>query len=68
MILGLFFRVGVLCVLIVTLVHLVALWDSGGGFQTRLPALEMSILLVSVLFIGPESTAWIRAEARSGGF
>jgi putative oxidoreductase len=53
MILGLFFRIGVLCVLIITLVHLVALWDSSGGFQTRLPALEMSILLVSILFIGP---------------
>ena len=53
MILGLFFRIGVLFALVVTLVHLVALWDSGGNFYTRLPALEMSILLVSLLFIGP---------------
>lgn len=52
MILGLFFRIGVLFILIVTLVHLVALWDSG-DFHARLPALEMSILLVSVLLIGP---------------
>jgi putative oxidoreductase len=52
MILGLFFRIGVLFVLIVTLVHLVALWG-GSGLYTKLPALEMSILLVSILFIGP---------------
>lgn len=53
MILGLFFRIGVLCALAVTLVHLVALWNSHGDFHTRLPALEMSILLLSLLFIGP---------------
>jgi putative oxidoreductase len=51
MVLGLFFRVGVLLVLAVTLVHLIAVWDS--GFYTRLPALEMAILLLSVLFVGP---------------
>ena len=53
MILGLFFRIGVLCALIVTLVHLVALWNAAGGFYRRLPAIEMSILLLSLLFIGP---------------
>jgi putative oxidoreductase len=53
MILGLFFRIGVLCALAVTLVHLVALWNSRGDFYTPLPALEMSILLFSLLFIGP---------------
>jgi putative oxidoreductase len=52
MILGLFFRIGVLFVLIITLVHLVALWGSA-GFYTKLPALEMAILLLSLLFIGP---------------
>src|ERR1700736_258719 len=52
MILGLFFRIGVLCVLIVTLVHLVALWDSGGGFQPRVPARDMWFLLFSILFVG----------------
>jgi putative oxidoreductase len=52
MILGLFFRIGVLFVLIVTLVHLVAIWG-GSGFYARMPALEMAILLVSLLFIGP---------------
>jgi putative oxidoreductase len=53
MILGLFFRVGVLLALAITLVHLVAVWDSHGDFYARLPALEMSILLLSLLFIGP---------------
>ena len=52
MILGLFFRLGVLLTLIITLVHLVAVWDSHGDFLARLPALEMAILLVSLLFIG----------------
>jgi putative oxidoreductase len=53
MILGLFFRIGVLFALVVTLVHLVAVWHSRGEFLVRLPAFEMSILLVSLLFIGP---------------
>jgi putative oxidoreductase len=51
MILGLFFRVGVLLALVVTLVHLVAIWDE--DFYTRMPVLEMAILLLSMLFIGP---------------
>ena len=53
MILGLFFRVGVLLTLVLALVHLVAVWDSHGDFHARLPALEMAILLVSLLLIGP---------------
>ena len=53
MVLGLFFRVGVLLALIVTIVHLVALWDTTGQFYIRLPALEMATLLLSLLFIGP---------------
>lgn len=52
MILGLFFRIGVLLTLAVTLVHLVVLWDSRADFYARLPAIEMSILLLSLLFIG----------------
>ena len=39
--------------LVVTLVHLVAVWHSRGEFLVRLPAFEMSILLISLLFIGP---------------
>jgi putative oxidoreductase len=53
MILGLFFRVGVLFDLVITLIHLVGLWDSHGDFGARLPALEMAIILLSLLFIGP---------------
>jgi len=53
MILGLFFRIGVLFALVVTLVHLIAVWHSRGEFLVRLPAFEMSILLISLLFIGP---------------
>jgi putative oxidoreductase len=53
MILGLFFRIGVLFVLAVALVHLLAVWDSHGDLHTRMPAIEMSILLLSLLFIGP---------------
>jgi putative oxidoreductase len=53
MVLGLFFRIGILFALIVTLVHLVALWSARGGLYTRLPTLEISILLLSLLLVGP---------------
>jgi len=53
MILGLFFRVGVLFALAVTIVHMVAVIHSRGDFFVRLPAFEMTILLLSLLFIGP---------------
>lgn len=53
MILGLFFRLGVIFTLAVTVIHLVAVWDTHGDFLTRLPALEMAILLLSLLLIGP---------------
>jgi putative oxidoreductase len=53
MILGLFFRVGVLLTLIITIVHLVAIWQTHGDFHSRMPAVEMSILLLGVLFVGP---------------
>src|SRR5262245_3464057 len=45
MILGLFFRIGVLFTLVITVLHLIVLWDSSSDFYARLPALEMSILL-----------------------
>ena len=53
MILGLFFRVGVLFTLAVTAVHLLSVIHNRGDFYVRLPAFEMSILLLSLLFIGP---------------
>jgi putative oxidoreductase len=52
MVLGLFFRVGVLLTMAVTLVHLIAIWGKA-DFYGRLPALEMAILLLCLLFIGP---------------
>ena len=51
-ILGLFFRIGVLLTLIITLVHLVVLFQHD-GFYARLPTLEMAILLFALLLIGP---------------
>lgn len=51
MILGLFFRIGVLLALAVALVHLIAIW--GDDFYARMPVLEISILLLSMLLIGP---------------
>jgi putative oxidoreductase len=53
MVLGLFFRIGVLFTLAVTLVDLIAVWDTHGDFHARLPALEMAVLLLCLLFIGP---------------
>ena len=53
MVLGLLFRLGVLFTLIVTLVHLIALWSARGGLYARMPVLEMSILLLSLLLVGP---------------
>lgn len=53
MVLGLFFRIGVLFALAVTLVHLIGIWDSHGDFHARMPALEMAILLLSMLLVGP---------------
>jgi putative oxidoreductase len=53
MILGLFFRIGVLFALAVAVVHLVAIWDSQGDFHTRILAVEVAILLLSLLLIGP---------------
>jgi len=52
MVLGLFFRIGILLTLAITVVHMVAVW-SAGSFHARLPALEMSILLFALLFVGP---------------
>ena len=53
MILGLFFRVGVLFTLLITVIDLIAVWQTRGDFHSRMPALEMAILLLGVLFVGP---------------
>ncbi|MEP6686514.1 MAG: DoxX family protein [Verrucomicrobiota bacterium] len=52
MIFGLFFRIGVLLVLAITLVH-VAVAKGALGFHGAIPAVETAIVLVSLLFIGP---------------
>jgi putative oxidoreductase len=53
MILGLLFRIGVLLALAVTVVHLIAVWGGHGDLHSRIPVLEMAVLLLSLLFIGP---------------
>jgi putative oxidoreductase len=52
MILGLFFRIGVLFTLVITLVHLIGLWSTN-NLHGLLAPLEMSILLLALLFVGP---------------
>lgn len=53
MIFGLFFRVGVLLALMLTLVDLAATFSSRSAFQARLLPVEMTIILVSLSFVGP---------------
>ncbi len=50
---GLFFRIGILLVLAITIVHAIAISKGAAGFQAALAATEMAIVLVSLLFIGP---------------
>ena len=52
MILGLFFRIGVLLTLVITIIHLVVVFQHA-GFYARIPTLEMAILLFALLLIGP---------------
>ena len=49
MIFGLFFRIGILLVLVVTLLHVAG----AKNFHSVIPAIEMAIVLVSLLLIGP---------------
>ena len=65
MILGLFFRIGVLFALAVTLVHLVAVWHTRGEFLVRMPAFEMSILLVVSFSSAPANTASTKIKKTS---
>ena len=52
MIFGLFFRPGVLLVLLITLVHLLGALD-GGTLRANLAAVELALVLVGLLFVGP---------------
>ena len=53
LIFGLFFRAGLLLGLVVTLVHLAAVLSREPALLTLVPAIEICIVLVSLLFIGP---------------
>ena len=52
MIFGLFFRIGVLLVLVIAIGHAIAAYE-GTGFRVALPSIEMCFVLAGVLFIGP---------------
>jgi len=50
---GLFFRIGLLLTLTITCIDAIVVARGNGGFHAALPAIEMSIVLLSLLFIGP---------------
>ena len=52
MIFGLFFRIGVLLVLVIAIGHAIAVYE-GTGFRVALPSIEMCFVLAGVLFVGP---------------
>lgn len=52
MIFGLFFRIGVLLVLLLAIAHAMAV-ESRTGFRAALPSIEMCFVLVGILFVGP---------------
>jgi putative oxidoreductase len=52
MIFGLFFRIGVLLVLVLAIGHAIAV-GKGTGFRTALPSIEMCFVLAGILFVGP---------------
>ncbi len=52
MIFGLFFRIGVLLVLVLAIGHALAVYK-GTGFRVAVPSIEMCFVLAGLLFIGP---------------
>ena len=52
MIFGLFFRIGVLLVLLLAIPHAITVYN-GTGFRVALPSFEMCFVLAGLLFIGP---------------
>jgi putative oxidoreductase len=52
MIFGLFFRIGVLFVLVLAIGHAIAV-ENGAGFRVALPSIEMCFVLGGILFVGP---------------
>ncbi len=53
LIFGLFFRLGVLLVLAITVVYALGAMHGSGGWRTSLSAIELSLILVGLLFVGP---------------
>ncbi len=53
LIFGLFFRVGVLLLLITVLIHVAGVLQSRAGFFVKLQAIDLCVLLLSLLLIGP---------------
>ena len=49
---GLFFRIGVLLVLVLAIGHAIAV-EKASGFRVALPSIEMCFVLTGILFIGP---------------
>jgi len=52
MIFGLFFRIGVLLVLVLALGHAWSVYK-GSGFRIALASIELSFVLLGILFVGP---------------
>ncbi|HVF72015.1 MAG TPA: hypothetical protein VM940_10460 [Chthoniobacterales bacterium] len=52
MILGLFFRLGVLFVLLVAIAHAIGV-AKASGFRIALPSIEVCFVLAGILFVGP---------------
>lgn len=52
MVFGLFFRIGVLFVLVLAIGHALAVYR-GPGFRVALPSIELCFVLAGILFIGP---------------
>jgi putative oxidoreductase len=50
---GLFFRIGVLLVLVLAIGHAIAVGKGAGGFRVALPSIEMCFVLAGILFVGP---------------
>ena len=50
---GLFFRIGILLVLTITIVHAIAISKGAAGFHAALAATETAIVFGSLIFIGP---------------
>jgi putative oxidoreductase len=49
---GLFFRPGILVLLVLAIVHAIGV-KHGSGFRTALPSIEMCFVLAGILLVGP---------------